>query len=575
MGNVKSQFQAVRPVSKENLDSPTITPSSIVYFNCHSNPATGENFVLWDDILLVFADALHVRHQATIVSFMKDAEYMSLQPLRIAAMPDVVLDIVVDSPLGHPDTTVQQLRLAPTPKGATFQETHTNNPQEDTTLNLTTSSVSNTPRRNPVYGLVEVAAENYFHIPHPDSRPKPRAPQSVPTAEQEGNLNEATPNISNTNRGHEAGNAQFTNDKPASTYQIHRSPQVHTLTAADKDISPIVDKATLGDARSQVELGDMYRVGDGVEQDFEKAHDWYLKAASQGDPSGQCNLGHLYRLELGVDRDHSIALSWYKKAAAQGDAGGQHYVGLVYYFGLIDAVDYSAAMWWYSMAANQGHARAQRRIGDLYFLGEGVQQDYNKAMEWYLQAADQCLPAAQARIGQMYLIGLGVSQDKAIAIDWFSKVVSRKDVDDWSQMAMGYMYLEGIGVPKSGSMAFAWFLKATRQGLPDAQYLVGRMYRSGEGVSRDFPKALSWLIKSANHNVAYAQHEIGTMFLQGQGVPKNYSTAMEWFVKAAEFGSEEAKSSQSMVQQLIDEDERAAMATKKKKRSTSSKLKFW
>ncbi|OAQ27672.1 HCP-like protein [Linnemannia elongata AG-77] len=481
MGNVKSQFQAVRPV-KENLNSPTITASPIVCIDCHSDPTTGKSVILWDDICVVFTKALYVSHEMKVIPFMLDDKFMRLQPLRIAAMPDVVLDIVVDCPLGHLDTAVQQLRLAPTPKGATFQETHTNN-------------------------------------------------------------------------------------------QIHRSPQVHTVNS-DKDISPIVDKATLGDARSQVELGDMYRVGDGVEQDFEQAHDWYLKAANQGDPSGQCNLGHLYRLELGVDRDHSIALSWYKKAAAQGDAGGQHYVGLVYYFGLIDVVDYSAAMQWYSMAANQGHARAQRRIGDLYFLGEGVQQDYNKAMEWYIRAADQGLPAARARIGQMYLIGLGVSQDKTIAIDWFSKVVSHKDVDDWSQMAMGYMYLEGIGVPKSESMAFAWFLKATRQGLPDAQYLVGRMYRSGEGVSRDFSKALSWLIKSANHNVAYAQHEIGAMYLQGQGVPKNYLTAKEWFLKAAEFGSEEAKDSQSMVQQLIDEDERAAMATKKNK-STSSKLKFW
>lgn len=74
MVNIEPQVQAVRPVSKDNLDSPTTTPSSIVYFNCHSNPVTGENFVLWDDILLVFADALYVRHEATIVPFMKDAE---------------------------------------------------------------------------------------------------------------------------------------------------------------------------------------------------------------------------------------------------------------------------------------------------------------------------------------------------------------------------------------------------------------------------------------------------------------------------------------------------------------------
>ncbi|KAF9271705.1 hypothetical protein BGZ88_005714, partial [Linnemannia elongata] len=277
LGYKEPQVQAVRPVSKDNLDSPTITPSSIVYFNCHSNPATGENFVLWDDILLVFADALYVRHEATVVPFMKDAELIPLKPLRVAAMPDVVLAIVVGNSLVRQETTrtleatLQQTTIADTPKEATLQETHLSNPQEDTTLKATTTPVSNALRRNPVDGMEETAMDNYSHIPHPDSRPKPRAPQSVPTAEQEGNLNEAAPSISNIDRELETGNAQFINDKPVSTFQSHRSPQVHTVTAAVRDISSIVVKATLGDAKSQVELGDMHRTGDGVEQDFQQA----------------------------------------------------------------------------------------------------------------------------------------------------------------------------------------------------------------------------------------------------------------------------------------------------------------
>ncbi|KAK3809643.1 MAG: hypothetical protein JOS17DRAFT_536663 [Linnemannia elongata] len=328
MDNIKPQVQAVRPVSKDNFDSPTITPAPIVYFDCHLDPATEKSFVLWDDIRFVFADALYVLHEAKVVSFMKDAELIPLKPLRIAAVPDAVLDIVVDSPLVRLEAAIQQTSLADTPKDTTVQDT----PKEDTTLNLTTSPVSNSPRRNPVYGLVELATENYSHIDHPDFRPKPRAPQFVPTAEQAAErgevANEATPNVSNINAEPVNGNAKSTHNKSPNNAQIHRSPQDHTAVAAIKDISPIVVKASLGDARSQVELGDMYRTGDRIEQDFEVARHWYLKAANQGDPAGQCNLGHLYRLELGVERNHSTALSWYKKAADQGDAGGHD--GLVY-----------------------------------------------------------------------------------------------------------------------------------------------------------------------------------------------------------------------------------------------------
>ena len=100
------------------------------------------------------------------------------------------------------------------------------------------------------------------------------------------------------------------------------------------------------------------------------------------------------------------------------------------------------------------------------------------------------------------------------------------------------------------------------------------MYRDGEGVLQDFSKALSWLTKSSNHNYSYSQHDIGTMYLQGQGVPKDYSKAKEWYTKAANLGDESARAMLSEVQRLIDEDEKAAEIIEKKK-SSSSRLKFW
>lgn len=77
MDNNQPQVQAVRPVSKDNLDSATVTPAPTVYFDCHLNPATGKSFVLWEDIRVVFTDALYVRHEAKMVPFMKDAEWMT------------------------------------------------------------------------------------------------------------------------------------------------------------------------------------------------------------------------------------------------------------------------------------------------------------------------------------------------------------------------------------------------------------------------------------------------------------------------------------------------------------------
>ena len=54
--------------------------------------------------------------------------------------------------------------------------------------------------------------------------------------------------------------------------------------------------ANQGNADAQGFLGDCYRKGDGVEQDFTKAADYYTKAAEQGHAQAQCILGNCYYL---------------------------------------------------------------------------------------------------------------------------------------------------------------------------------------------------------------------------------------------------------------------------------------
>src|SRR5689334_8056494 len=114
----------------------------------------------------------------------------SLKPLRIAAVPDAVLDIVVDNPLLRLEAAMQRTTITDIPKEVSARDVL----QEGTTFKPTASLVSNAPRRNPVYGLVETAIQNYSHIDHPDFRPKPRAPQFVPAAGQEEGTNQLTEN---------------------------------------------------------------------------------------------------------------------------------------------------------------------------------------------------------------------------------------------------------------------------------------------------------------------------------------------------------------------------------------------
>ncbi|MFC1492271.1 tetratricopeptide repeat protein, partial [Nitrospinota bacterium] len=55
-----------------------------------------------------------------------------------------------------------------------------------------------------------------------------------------------------------------------------------------------------GNAAAQFNLGQMYRRGQGVLQDYKEAVKWYRKAAEQGDVKAQNNPGVMYRNGQGV-----------------------------------------------------------------------------------------------------------------------------------------------------------------------------------------------------------------------------------------------------------------------------------
>lgn len=78
--------------------------------------------------------------------------------------------------------------------------------------------------------------------------------------------------------------------------------------------------AEQGNAWAQNRLGDCYRFGNGVTQDYKKAVELYTLSAEQGDKTAERNLGICYFYGYGVNEDKEKAAELYKLAAEQGDA---------------------------------------------------------------------------------------------------------------------------------------------------------------------------------------------------------------------------------------------------------------
>ena len=175
-------------------------------------------------------------------------------------------------------------------------------------------------------------------------------------------------------------------------------------------------RAEHGDAHAQSDLGNMYRKGQGVPQDYAEALRWYRKAADQGDADAQYSLGNMYRKGQGVPQDYAEALHRYRAAADKGDANAQYALGFMYCKGQGVPQDYGEAVSWFRKAADQGNVQAQYSLGIVYRDGDGVPRDYAESVRWYRKAADQGDKQARRALFSMYCARRGTPLVRWISI---------------------------------------------------------------------------------------------------------------------------------------------------------------
>lgn len=104
--------------------------------------------------------------------------------------------------------------------------------------------------------------------------------------------------------------------------------------------------------------------------------------AEKGDPDAQVNLGNLYMKGWGVNQDYAEAYDWYRKAAEQNSRIAQSKLGILHYYGLGTLKDSAEAAKWFEKAADQGDASAQSVLGALCAQGDGVARNLVKAYFW-------------------------------------------------------------------------------------------------------------------------------------------------------------------------------------------------
>jgi len=148
----------------------------------------------------------------------------------------------------------------------------------------------------------------------------------------------------------------------------------------------IKDEAYSGDRFAQFALGDMYDRGEGVEQDMDKAIQWYRRSAKQGDIAGMYSLSQVLR-KYDAYRDIDESVRWLKAGARKEDPRAQNALSKLYFEGDYVEPDYEKAVKWARRAISNEDADAMHSMGLAYVDGQGVDADYERALHYFEMAA--------------------------------------------------------------------------------------------------------------------------------------------------------------------------------------------
>lgn len=106
------------------------------------------------------------------------------------------------------------------------------------------------------------------------------------------------------------------------------------------------------------------------------------------DPETIFSFGQLSYDGDGVEQDYCAAANWFKIAAEAGHLGAQHNLALMYESGLGVPRNDAEALRWCKAAAENGHAASQNNMGIRFETGDGVKKCLSEAIEWYRRAAE-------------------------------------------------------------------------------------------------------------------------------------------------------------------------------------------
>ncbi|MEM9706194.1 MAG: tetratricopeptide repeat protein, partial [Pseudomonadota bacterium] len=139
--------------------------------------------------------------------------------------------------------------------------------------------------------------------------------------------------------------------------QAATTPEAETAA-----IETLKQSAALGHPPAQLQLGELYKTGQGVPADVDEARLWYERAANGGNILAMHRVGIMNAKGEGSEPNVPAAIEWFEKAANHALIDAQYNLGAIYHPSTEDdgagVQNAAQAYYWYSLAGKNGDAQA-------------------------------------------------------------------------------------------------------------------------------------------------------------------------------------------------------------------------
>lgn len=178
--------------------------------------------------------------------------------------------------------------------------------------------------------------------------------------------------------------------------------------------------AKQGNLYAAAQMGELYRTGNGVEEDLGKAIEMFTLA--KGVPMAEFRLGQFYAEGKGVDKDLAEALKHYETASKGGYPEAVLELARFYAEGLGVKKDERKALPWCRKLADGGDLPSQLKMAKYCLNGVYTAYSPAEAVKYLKRAADQGSRSAQYQLAECTLKGIGMKPNEKKAKNDFKKL---------------------------------------------------------------------------------------------------------------------------------------------------------